>query len=62
MEKYYFISYSYSGGYGNVNISSPRPIKREDLQIQIADELNVTDVVILYYKRISKNSALNGTL
>ena len=62
MGKYYFISYHCSKGYGSANVTTTRPVTREYLQNQIADELNVTDVVILYYKRISENSALGGTL
>lgn len=60
--KYYFVSYSDSKGFGSANVSTINTVSRKVLERQIAKGTNVTGVVILYYKRISKRSSLDGTL
>lgn len=62
IKRYYFVSYSYKTGFGNITFSALGAVNIETLQSQVEDIAKVDNVVVLFYKKISKKAFKNGTL
>ena len=62
IRRYYFVSYSYKTGFGNITFSALGSVNIKTLQSKIEDNAKVDKVVVLYYKKISKKTFKNGTL
>lgn len=60
--KYYFVSFSYEGKFGNVTILTTGSIKLNTLQSHIKEHIKANRIIVLYYKKISKKAFKNGTL
>lgn len=50
---YYFISYSYKGGFGRAFIELVEDLNIRSIEELLMDRYNLSDLVALFYKKIS---------
>lgn len=50
---YYFISYSYKGGFGRAFVKLVEDLNIRGIEELIMDKYNLSDLVTLFYKKIS---------